>query len=281
MDPDELLRLAASVEQMSPNVVGSAIVQAARARSLALGVPEAVVEGPGMGVEGRVEGRLVVAGSARWLAQRHCEGLEGAPADGGQGRVLVSVDGRVAGHLSLSDVVRDDAAGAIDLLRAAGVVDVTILSGDGRAATEGIGRLLGVDAVHADLSPQDKLSLVRAAQARAAGGTVVMVGDGINDAPALAAADVGVAMAGGEATVSSQAADVVIAADRIVRVAEAVAIGRRSLGIARQSVIVGISLSGAAMLAAAWGYIPPVAGALLQEVIDVAVILNALRALRG
>ena len=280
MEPDELLRLAASVEQMSPNIVGGAIVAAARARSLALAMPEGVVEGPGMGVEGSVEGRRVAAGSARWLEQRHSTGIDPAPEGDEHGRVLVSVNGRVAGSLVLSDALRDDAASAIALLREAGVSRVAILSGDVRSAAEDIGRRLGVDEVHADLTPEDKLRLVRATQATG-DGTVVMVGDGINDAPALAAADVGIAMAAREATVSSEAADVVIPGDRIERVAEAVSIGRRSLGIARQSVIVGLSLSGVAMVAAAFGYIPPVAGALLQEVIDVAVILNALRALRG
>lgn len=279
MDPDELLRLAASVEQISPNIVGSAIVAAARARSLALAMPHGVVEGPGMGVEGSVEGRLVAAGSARWLEQRHASGVEREPAEDGHGRVLVSVDGRVAGSLGLSDAIREDAAAAIGELRAAGVTRVAILSGDVRSAAEDIGRRLGVDEVHADLTPEDKLRLVRVTQ-EAGDGSVVMVGDGINDAPALAAADVGIAMASTEATVSSEAADVVIPGDRIGRVAEAVAIGRRALGIARQSVLVGLSLSGVAMVAAAFGYIPPVAGALLQEVIDVAVILNALRALR-
>jgi P-type E1-E2 ATPase len=211
---------------------------------------------------------------------RHVTGIDWEPAGDGHGRVLVSVDGRVAGSLGLSDALRPDAAGAIGLLRAAGVTRVAILSGDVRSAAEDIGRRLDVDEVHADLTPEDKLRLVRATQ-EAGDGAVVMVGDGINDAPALAAADVGIAMASTEATVSSEAADVVIPGDRIARVAEAVSIGRRSLGIARQSVLAGLSLSGVAMVAAAFGYLPPVAGALLQEVIDVAVILNALRALRG
>ena len=278
---DELLRLVASVERLSANVVGQAIVEAARSRALALSVPEDVVEGAGMGVEGRVDGRLVTAGSARWLHERGCsDGMAAARvAEVHRSRVLVGLDGRLAGILSLADSVRPGAADAIAGLRAAGVARVAILSGDAADAVEEVGRRLGVDAVYADLAPEGKVEIVRAMQSAPDTGPVVMVGDGINDAPALAAADVGIAMAFGGATVSSEAADVVIPLDRVERVADAIAIGRRSLAIARQSVIVGMSLSGVAMIVAALGYLPPVAGALLQEAIDVAVILNALRAL--
>jgi heavy metal translocating P-type ATPase len=278
---DELLRLVASVERLSANIVGRAIVEAAQARGLALSVPEDVVEGAGMGVEGRVDGRRVTAGSARWLHQRGCpDGVAAARlAEVHRSRVLVGLDGRLAGVLSLSDAVRPGAADAIAGLRAAGVARVAILSGDAADAVEEVGRRLGVDAVYADLAPEGKVEIVRAMQGSPDTSPVVMVGDGINDAPALAAADVGIAMAFGGATVSSEAADVVIPLDRVERVADAISIGRRSLSIARQSVVVGMSLSGVAMIVAAFGYLPPVAGALLQEAIDVAVILNALRAL--
>ena len=140
---------------------------------------------------------------------------------------------------------------------------------------------MGVDQVFTECSPDEKIEVVRRARGRSDGGTVVMVGDGVNDAPALALADVGIAMGGVGATVSSETADAVIAVDRVDRVADAIRIGRRSLTIARQSVVAGLGLSFIAMGFAAFGYIPPVAGALLQEGIDVAVILNALRALKG
>ncbi len=279
---DELLRLVASLEQMSANVVGRAIVDAAHDRRMTLSEPEGVVEGAGLGVEGRVDGRRVTAGSPRWLEQRGCadggraERLDGTP----QSRVLVGVDGGLAGVLDLADSVRRGAAESIARLRAAGVTTVAILSGDTAEAADEIGARLGVDRVYSELSPEGKVAIVQAMQASPATRPVVMVGDGINDAPALAVADVGIAMAFGGATVSSEAADVVIPLAEVDRVADAITIGRRSLLIARQSVIVGMSLSGLAMVAAAFGQIPPVAGALLQEVIDVAVILNALRALR-
>jgi P-type E1-E2 ATPase len=156
-----------------------------------------------------------------------------------------------------------------------------MVTGDDRATADEIARAVGIDEVHADCDPQEKLAVLRAAAADPAARPVVMVGDGVNDAPALAAADVGVAMAGAGATISAEAADVVVTVDRLDRVASALHIGRRSLTIARQSVLAGMGLSFVAMIAAALGHIPPVAGALLQEGIDVAVILNALRALRG
>ncbi len=279
---DELVRLVASVEQMSSNVVGRAMVTAAADRSLPLSPPGGVVEGAGMGIEGRVDGHLVTAGSRRWLEQRGCADLaDAARIDGApMGRILVGVDGRLAGVIHFADVLRSDAPAAIAGLRSRGVTTVAILSGDARGAAEEIGRRLAVDAVYADLTPEGKVDVVKAMRQRHAARSVVMVGDGINDAPALAVADVGIAMAFGGATVSSEAADVVIPLERVSRVADAIGIGQRSLQIARQSVVAGMSLSGIAMIAAAFGYLPPVAGALLQEAIDVAVILNALRALR-
>ena len=159
--------------------------------------------------------------------------------------------------------------------------EVVLVTGDQPAVGEAVGEAVGVDQVFTECSPDEKIEVVRRARERSDGGTVVMVGDGVNDAPALALADVGIAMGGVGATVSSETADAVIAVDGVDRVADAIRIGRRWLTIARQSVVAGLGLSFIAMGFAALGYIPPVAGALLQEGIDVAVILNALRALKG
>jgi P-type E1-E2 ATPase len=156
-----------------------------------------------------------------------------------------------------------------------------MVSGDRRSVAERAGSQLGLDRVYAELSPEEKLQVVRSIQAEPTLRPVVMVGDGVNDAPALALADVGIAMGAAGATVSSETADAVITLDRVDRVADALHVGRRALRIARQSVIAGMGLSLAAMVVAALGYLPPVAGALLQEGIDLAVILNALRALRS
>jgi P-type E1-E2 ATPase len=181
----------------------------------------------------------------------------------------------------MADELRPDAERIVERLRAEGVRHVAMVSGDRRSVAERVGRQIGVDRVYAELTPEDKLEVVRRLRGDPALSPVVMVGDGVNDAPALALADVGVAMGAAGATVSSQTADAVIAVDRIDRVADAIHAGRRALHIARQSVFAGMGLSIVAMGFAAAGFLPPVAGALLQEGIDLAVILNALRALRG
>jgi P-type E1-E2 ATPase len=182
----------------------------------------------------------------------------------------------------MADHLRPGAEKLAAGLRAAGVEHVALVSGDRVEVADEVARSVGIDEVYAEQSPEEKLEVVRRVMAEANGdGSVVMVGDGINDAPALALADVGVAVAGKGATISSEAADVVVVSDDADRITLAIRIARRSLHIARQSVVVGLGLSIGAMFVAAFGYLPPVWGALFQEVIDVAVILNALRALRG
>ena len=281
----ELLRLAASVDELSAHIVAEALVHDAEARGLVLAEAHDVHEWPGDGIEGAVDGRQVAVGSRGFLRARGVapDGVEGVATVRAPGRsqVHVAVDGALAGIIVMADRPRPDAAAAVAALRNAGAVRVAMVTGDDRATAEEVARGVGLDEVFADCRPEDKLAVLRTVQGEGGAGLVVMVGDGVNDAPALAAADVGIAMAAAGATVSAEAADVVVTVDRVDRVAEAIRIGRRSLSIARQSVLAGMGLSLVAMVAAALGHIPPVAGALLQEGIDVAVILNALRALRG
>jgi soluble P-type ATPase len=196
----------------------------------------------------------------------------------GTSSVFAAVDGDLAGALVVEDPVRGDAPRAIREMRRAGVRRVVVATGDHRDVAALVGAAVGADAVLAEQTPAEKVAAVR--NERAAGVTV-MVGDGVNDAPALAAADVGVAMGARGATASSEAADVVMTVDRLDRLAEGLGIARRARAIAVQSVVAGMSLSIAAMAVAAAGFLPPVAGAVLQEGIDVLVILNALRALSG
>ncbi|MFZ1879993.1 MAG: heavy metal translocating P-type ATPase, partial [Gaiellaceae bacterium] len=277
----ELLRLAASVDQISPHVVAEALVHDAERRGLRLVLPRETTEAPGEGVEGTVDAHRVAAGSLDWVRRRGYRGTEtvGRALDG-RATVVVGVDGRVAGTITLSDRLRPDARTLRDDLRAAGIDHVAMVTGDRLAAAEEVGTATAMDRVYAECSPEGKVEVVAALRAPGGVGPVLMVGDGINDAPALALADVGIAIAPAGATISSETADAVIVADRIGVVADAIRIGRRSVRIARQSVIAGMALSLVAMGFAAAGMIPPVDGALLQEGIDVAVILNALRALR-
>jgi heavy metal translocating P-type ATPase len=285
--PSELLRLAASVDRYSAHVLGEALVRAANESSLRLSTPQTVSEEPGQGIHGVVDDHTVGVGSRAYL-----HGL-GVPTDelrapalmtgrgSGEAHVNVSVDGHVGGVIVMADEVRPDAKEAIEHLRSEGIRHVAMVSGDRRSVAERVGRELALDRVYAELSPEDKLEVVRHIRDDQQLRPVVMVGDGVNDAPALALADVGIAMGAASATVAAETADAVITVDRIDRVADAVHAGRRSLHIARQSMQAGMALSFAAMIVAAFGYLPPVAGALLQEGIDLAVILNALRARRG
>jgi len=283
----ELLRLAASLDRMSAHVVGEALVAAAEDAGLELTMPEDVREEPGQGIGGSVDGHRVLVGSRAFMRaaavpQQEIAATALATTRGsGEAHVVVTVDGHVGGVIVMADELRPDAHAIVERLRAEGVRQVAMLSGDRRSVAQRVGRELGVDRVYAEQSPEDKLEVVRSVRAEPALRPVIMVGDGVNDAPALAIADLGIAMGAAGATVSSETADAVITVDRVDRVADAVHSGRRALHIARQSVLTGMGLSLAAMAVAAAGYLPPIAGALFQEAIDLAVILNALRALRG
>ena len=282
VEPDELLRLAASLDQVSPHVLAAPILRAASERSLTLTFPADVVEELGAGIHGTVNGRVVALGKASWILNG-----EGGPhtlrrlqrrlmLEGTSG-VFVAVDGRLEGALILEDPVRSDAPLTLRSLRRAGFKRIALLTGDHPDVAKVIGGVLGVNEVFAERSPAAKVDAVRAEHNTA---VTVMVGDGINDAPALAAADVGVAMGARGATASSEAADVVLVLDRLDRIVDLVRIARQSRRIALESIWAGMILSMIGMGFGAAGLLAPVAGAIAQEGIDVLVILNALRALR-
>jgi heavy metal translocating P-type ATPase len=279
--PDGLLRLAASLDQASKHIIAQTIVAEARNKGLALAIPSEVVETPGEGIVGRVEGHAVMVGGPRFIAAHIADGglsTLGRDRPPGAVAVAVALDGQLAGLLILSDELREGTEQMLRELRGLGIERIVLATGDRHEVARFVAAGLSIDQVRSDLTPDQKILVVLSERKN---GPVMMIGDGVNDAPALAAADIGIAMGAKGAAASAEAADVVLLVDQLDRVLPAILIARRSRGIALQSVIAGMGLSFVAMIAAALGYLPPVQGALLQEVIDVAVIFNALRALRG
>jgi cation transport ATPase len=259
--------------------VAASLIEAATEAGVTLAPPEDVVEVPGKGIEGTIGGRRVAIGGETYVGNRSTGDPRGPAVDAPPAalKVSIAIDGVVAGVILLQDQVRSDARSTLQELREAGIERIILASGDLYHIAQSIGRSLGVDEVLGDLTPEEKVAVVRR---EAAARPVMMVGDGINDAPALAAADVGVALGARGAAASSEAAGVVILIDELLPLTKALAIAQRTRIVALQSVFAGLGLSIAGMIIAAFGYLPPVQGALFQEAIDIAVILNALRALR-
>jgi heavy metal translocating P-type ATPase len=278
----EVLGMAASLDQVSPHVLATAVVRSATEQGCRLVLPTDVTEIPGLGIRGTVSGHDVAVGKAEWV------GLIGSPAWARSARrqarldgaltVFVGVDSQPAGVLIFEDPLRPDATRTMRGLRQAGIRRIVMVTGDRAEVAESVGAVIGMDQVLAERTPAEKLDAVRLESRRA---PTIMVGDGVNDAPALALADVGVAMGARGASASSEAADIVLTIDRIDRIGDAVLIAHRTRRIALQSVLAGMGLSVVAMGVAAAGLLPAVWGALLQEGIDVVVIMNALRALRS
>ena len=277
MTTDRILYLAAALDQLSQHPVAQAVVTAARENGATLPVPTDVVETPGEGVTGTVDGRAVVVGGMGFVAARSgIAAWDMAAQEPGAVLVAVAVDGQPAGWLVMADSLRAGIGDLLAGLRKQGIARIVLATGDRHAVAMAVSRGLSLDAVHADLTPDQKVLLVLSERKN---GPVMMVGDGVNDAPALAAADVGVAMGARGAAASAEAADVVLLVDHLDRLLPGLVFARGARRIAVQSVVAGIGLSVMGMIAAALGYLTPVQGALLQEAIDIAVILNALRAL--
>ena len=275
MSEDELLALAAALDQASKHPVAQAIVAEALSRNLTLPVPSGVTEFPGEGVAGDVAGRAVKVGGLEFVSRGRVMPTTDKPP--GSVVVAVEIDGEYGGLMVMADNLRTEAGALLASMRRLGVERILLATGDRSDVANTISTGLGLDAVHAELTPDQKVLLVLTEHKN---GPVMMVGDGVNDAPALAAADVGVAMGARGAAASAEAADIVLLVDRIDAVLAALDIAQHSRRIAWQSIAAGIGLSVVGMIAAAFGYLSPVQGALLQEAIDVAVVLNALRSLR-
>ncbi len=275
-DADEVLRLAASAEQYSSHVLAEGIRRAAADRGLEIGAATEAGEVATNGVTATIGGRTVVVGKPAYVASLAPD-TQRADLEPGQAAAYVSVDGRFAGVLVLADDVRPESPAVVSWLRDHGVERIVMLTGDAHATGASIAHEVGITEVHAELLPPEKVHLAAELRPR----PVLMVGDGVNDAPVLAAADIGIAMGAKGATAAGDAADAVILKDSLAKVVDAVSIGRHTLRVAYAAIWMGIAISIALMLVAATGVIPAVAGALIQELVDLATILYALRALTG
>lgn len=271
----ELLRDAASAEQYSSHVLAHGVRMAAIDRGIELWPAEHASEVATNGVTAVVQGRTVVVGKAAAI-DALVPTMQLAALEAGEAAAYVAVDGVFAGALILADDARAESAEVVAWLRGHGVDRVAMLTGDAAPTAESIAHEVGIAEVHADLLPADKVRLLSSMQPR----PVLMVGDGVNDAPVLAAADVGMAMGARGATAAGEAADAVILSDSLTKVVDAVVIGRHTVAVALTAIWIGVGLSLGLMLVATFGVIPAVAGALTQELVDLATILYALRALR-
>lgn len=274
--PERILQLAASAEQYSSHVLAASVIESAAQHSLELLPVTRATEHATQGVEAVCGGDTVVVGKAA-LVRNSSTGFREAALRSGQLAIYVAVNGSYSGALIMKDPLRADARETLDRLHGLGIQHTMLLTGDAHGTAAHIAEEAGIRHVQADCLPEDKVNAVAAVLER----PVIMVGDGVNDAPVLAAADVGIAMGAKGATAASESADVVIMLDDLSKVAVAVEIGKRTVAVALVSIWTGIGLSIGLMAVAMTGFIPAVTGALLQELVDLATILNGLRALHG
>ncbi|MGZ0713160.1 heavy metal translocating P-type ATPase (plasmid) [Coraliomargarita sp. W4R53] len=275
-DADEVLRLSASAEQYSSHVLADGIRTAANARGLEIDAASDANEFATNGVTAKIGGRTVVVGKPAYIESLATDVTRATLAPG-QAAAYVAIDGRFAGVLVLADDSRAESRSVIAWLRAHGVERIAMLTGDAQPTAESIAHEVGISEIHSELLPPQKVQLAAEMRPR----PMLMVGDGVNDAPVLAAADIGIAMGAKGATAAGDAADAVLLQDSLAGVVDAVSIGRHTLRVAYTAIWIGILISVGLMLVATTGAIPAVVGALLQELVDLATILYALRALRG
>ncbi len=273
---DQLLQLAASAEVYSSHVLAAAIVQTAKERSLPVLAMSEATEHATNGVEAALDGAagIVRVGKPAWVAEA-AVGLERVTLEAGELAIYVALSDRFVGALVMRDSLRPEAAQTVRKLHGLGIERMLIVTGDVAATAQAVADELGIEEVHAECTPASKVQIAASVTPR----PLLMTGDGLNDAPVLAAADVGFAMGARGATAASESADVVNRFDTISGVADAVRIGRDTVRIALQSIWMGILLSIALMLVAAFGFLPALLGAWMQELVDLVAILGALRAI--
>ncbi len=272
---DEVLALAAGLEQSSNHVVAEAIVDAAKQKGIKLAKAKRVRESAGRGLTATVKGQEVLAGRFSLMSEHGVK----VPArfkesSVKQTAVYIADDGELIGVITLQDEIRPESADTIEQLKRLGIREFIMVTGDNRATAHAIAKQLGISHVHAEALPADKLHVLDEAGHR----PLAFVGDGVNDAPILTAADLGIALGARGVAAASESADIVIMPDDLGRVAVATSVAKRTFRIARQSILAGIGLSVALMAVFATGKFTPLAGAIIQEGVDVVVIVNALRA---
>jgi heavy metal translocating P-type ATPase len=272
---EEILGLTAGLEQNSNHILARAIVDAATEQKIKFNKAKHVKEISGRGLQAQIKGREVLVGRLSLLKEHDVKlPTKFKEASVKQTAVFVAIEGELAGVITLSDEIRANTRSTLARLHELGVQDVMMVTGDNQITAESIAGELGIDHVHAEALPADKLRVIDEVKQR----PMAFVGDGVNDAPVLTAADIGIALGARGSTAASESADMVIMLDDISRVAVGREIANRTFSIARQSILVGIALSVGLMLVFATGKFSPLAGAIIQEVVDVFVIFNALRA---
>ncbi len=275
---DDLLRLAAAADRRSAHPLAKAVVDYATAKALAFPEPESFDQLQGRGVRAIVEGRTVLVGNPALLRESNVT-LDAANDDGGRTPVHVAVDGKLVGILYIADTVRPGAREALAELKASGVKRIVMLTGDNAATAQAIADSLGIDEVRADLMPDDKVQAISELQAQ--GHRVAMVGDGVNDAPALARADVGIAMGGGGAQAALEAADIALMSDDLAKIAVARAIARRAYRTVQENLFVGVGVVHVlGITAALMGWIGPIQAAFIHLGPDILVFVNSVKLLR-
>ncbi len=275
---DSVLSLAASLEQSSNHIMAHAIVNHAKSQSIKLAKAKHVKEISGRGVIASLKNQQILVGRLSLLEEYKIKFPPSfKPASVAQTAVYVAVDGQLAGVIKLSDEIRSESKATLARLHKLGLKDSIMITGDNTVTANKIAKQLGIDHVHAETLPADKLHLLESVKDR----PLIFVGDGVNDAPALTAADIGIALGARGNTAASESADMVIMLDDLGRVATAITIAKRTFFIAKQSILIGIGISLALMLIFATGKFSPLMGAIIQEVVDVVVIFNALRAHYG
>ena len=267
---ERLLHLAASAEQDSSHILARSLLAYASQHNISLAAVSGLTEETGKGITAMIEDHQVKVGKRQFVAPQNQQAALDTTA------IYVSVDGNYYGAIAFTDHVRPEAAQTMAKLKAAGVTNLIMLTGDQRAIAQQVAKAVGISTVKADLLPQDKIAALQSIPQSEH--PVFMVGDGVNDAPSLATADVGIAMGAHGSTAASETADVVILKDDLAKVAKAVTISQDTLRIAKQAVLIGIAICTVLMLIASTGVIPAFVGAMLQEVIDTVSILWALKA---